>query len=194
MSHYYISDESLKNVDYIVRFTIFDKEIILHSNNGVFSKNRVDIGTYFFLKSIIPLNINGKILDFGAGIGTVGITLNLFFKELDVTYCEINDRALELVNKNLKQYNLNGEIVRDINSYINVFDYAFLNPPIRCGKEAVYNIYKDIYKALKENGELYIVIRKDKGMNSHKKFLLSMFKEVEVIAKDKGYYVLKMIK
>lgn len=193
MSHYFISDPDVKNVEYLVKFNLLNREIELNSASGVFCKDRVDKGSYLLLQEAVKLPLFGKVLDFGAGIGTIGITLNLFFSELELTYCEINRRAIELIKKNLNKYSLNGTIVEKI-SEINLFDFAFLNPPIRIGKENIFNIYKDIYESLKENGEFYIVIRKDKGMLSHKAFLETIFKKVEVIGKDKGYFVLKMIK
>lgn len=194
MSHYFTNDPNLKNIDYVVSYDILDTKISLKSSNGIFSKEKIDKGSYYFLTELIKLPLKGNILDFGAGIGVIGITLNLFFKELGVTYCEINSKAIELIKENLKKYNLEGKIVTSIIDVSSYYDYAFLNPPISCGKEAIYNIYKDIHKALKEGGEFYIVIRKDKGMNSHREFLLNLFKEVIIVDKHKGYYILKMTK
>lgn len=194
MSHYFTNDESLKNIDYIVDFDVLGRNIKLKSGNGIFSKDRIDKGSYYFINYLLSLPLNGNVLDFGAGIGVIGITLNLFFKELAVTYCEINSKAIELIKENLKKYNLNGNVLNSIENISNKYDYAFLNPPISCGKEAIYNIYKDIYNALKEDGEFYIVIRKDKGMASHRTFLLTLFKEANIVLKEKGYYILKMKK
>lgn len=194
MSHYFINDENVKSKEYIVTFTLNSQTISLYSDNGIFSKSKIDKGTYFLIKELSKENIAGKVLDFGAGIGVIGISLNLIFKELELTYCEINSRAIEIIKKNLKNYGLNGDVVETISEVEDKFDIVTLNPPISCGKEAIYHIYKDIYKALKNDGKFYIVIRKDKGMNSHKEFLETLFNKVEILGHEKGYFILKMEK
>lgn len=196
MSQYFSNDNSVKNKNLVVNFKFFDKEISLESNYGVFSKDRLDQGSNIFIKYLLTLNVDGKVLDYGAGIGVIGITLNLFFPKLDVTYCDVNFRCLDLNKQNLKKYKLKGNVISDneldsIND--NNFDFIFLNSPIRSGKENIYNMYRKAQRLLKLDGEFYIVIRKDKGMLSHKAFLETIFKEVTIVYKEKGYFILKMV-
>lgn len=80
MSHYFTNDPNLKNIDYVVSYDILDTKISLKSSNGIFSKEKIDKGSYYFLTELIKLPLKGNILDFGAGIGVIGITLNLFLK------------------------------------------------------------------------------------------------------------------
>ena len=89
MSHYFEDDQTLKNQDYIVTFSIKGREISLFTNNGIFSKNKLDRGSYFFIKEVLKMEPSGKLLDYGCGNGVIGLTLKLFFQELDVTYCEL---------------------------------------------------------------------------------------------------------
>ncbi len=197
MNQYFAKNPEIISQKTDISYQILDKEIHLKSDNGVFSKKKIDIGSDYFLKEIVSLPLKGKILDYGAGIGVIGITLNLFYKDLDVTYCEINDRARELVKENLKINDLDGVVIDDkqITSIkANSFDYIFLNPPIRSGKKNMYEMYQIAHQLLKDNKEFYIVIRKDKGMASHKAFLETIFKKTEIFSRDKGYYILKMVK
>ncbi|HBS10625.1 MAG TPA: class I SAM-dependent methyltransferase, partial [Firmicutes bacterium] len=108
MSQYFSNDFSLKNDNFIINYEILGKNLTFYSNNGIFSKNRIDKGSDIFIKYLLTLNLVGKVLDYGSGIGIIGICLNLFFKELDVTYCDVNYRCLELNKQNLKKYDLNG--------------------------------------------------------------------------------------
>ncbi len=193
MSHYFVSDTSVESKEILINFTLNNKEISLISDNGVFSKNKIDYGSLVLIKTLLNEPLEGKILDYGAGIGVIGITLNLFFTDLDVSYSEINERALSLIKKNLEKHKLNGYIYKELEE-INKFDVCLLNPPIRTGKAQIYDMYQRAYKSLKEKGVFYIVIRKDKGMLSHKTYLESLFKEVSIINKDKGYFILKMTK
>ena len=52
----------------------------------------------------------------------------------------------------------------------------------------------DSYEHLNAQGELWVVIQKKQGMASCKKLLENLFNSVEVIAKNKGYYILKAAK
>jgi 16S rRNA (guanine1207-N2)-methyltransferase len=193
MSHYFVSDTSVESKEILINFTLNNKEISLISDNGVFSKNKIDYGSLVLIKTLLNEPLEGKILDYGAGIGVIGITLNLFFTDLDVSYSEINERALSLIKKNLEKHKLKGYIYKELEE-INKFDVCLLNPPIRTGKAQIYDMYQRAYKSLKEKGVFYIVIRKDKGMLSHKTYLESLFKKVSIINKDKGYFILKMTK
>ena len=52
----------------------------------------------------------------------------------------------------------------------------------------------DSYAKLTHNGELWVVIQKKQGMASCKKLLEDLFKNVETISKNKGYYIIKAVK
>ncbi|MDC9244943.1 methyltransferase, partial [Clostridioides difficile] len=81
--------------------------------------------------------------------------------------------------------------------YQNVTDqYAaiFTNPPIRAGKDVVQNILTGAYDHLLPDGELNVVIQKKQGAPSAKKTMMSIFGNVQIIHKDKGYYILQSIK
>ena len=71
------------------------------------------------------------------------------------------------------------------------YDFIVFNPPISVGKEKIFKIYEDSVSHLNDNGRLYLVIRKDKGALSHIKYLLTLFKNVEIIHKEKGYFIIE---
>lgn len=62
---------------------------------------------------------------------------------------------------------------------------------IRAGKEVVHRIFEEAYQQLNSQGELYVVIQKKQGMPSAKKKMEEIFNNVEVVNKNKGYYILK---
>jgi 16S rRNA (guanine1207-N2)-methyltransferase len=70
------------------------------------------------------------------------------------------------------------------------FDVIAFNPPIRAGKKTIYRLYQEAKQHLNPNGSFYIVIRKDKGAESHETYLLTLFSKVLRRDKDKGYLVL----
>ena len=58
----------------------------------------------------------------------------------------------------------------------------------QAGKDTVRKFLIGSYDYLKEQGKLYFVMRKDHGVKSMIKEMSSLF-EVNIINKDKGFYV-----
>ncbi|MGP1413924.1 MAG: class I SAM-dependent methyltransferase [Bacillales bacterium] len=196
MSHYYLKDDSLKNIEYDIKFSINNVNFHLLSNNGVFSKQRVDKGSYIFINSLIKLPIKGRVLDLGCGYGVIGLTLKYFNKNIDLTLSDVNETCLELSKLNFKKYMLDSEFIHS-DGFINLFDtydYILFNPPISIGKDKIFKIYDDVYNHLNKDGHFLIVIRKDKGALSHIKYLESIKFKINLINKDKGYYIYESIK
>ena len=52
-------------------------------------------------------------------------------------------------------------------------------------------MFEDSKLHLNKNGALYIVIKKSLGANSAMKKLQELFNNVEVLEKDKGYFIIK---
>ena len=74
------------------------------------------------------------------------------------------------------------------------FDIVVSNPPIRAGKNVVFEILEKAYDHLNENGFLMIVFQKKQGAPSAKKKMEEIFGNCEIVTKDKGYYILKSVK
>ena len=183
MSQYFTNDDSLLNEEFEITYHINGHEFLLKSNNGVFSKKGIDYGSNLLINTLLPLNLEGYILDLGCGIGIVGLSLAYFDKN---EYClvDINQTATSLAKKNAQSLNLSDRIeVTDSDGFTKInekiFDYILFNPPIRAGKETIYKLYRDGYDHLNSGGLLFIVIRKDKGALSHEKFLKNIFQKVE---------------
>lgn len=194
MSHYFQNDTSLKSNRRLLKLYINDKVLSFNSDSGVFSNTQIDYGSFTFLKSLIQENNVVDLLDVGCGYGVLGITLKLFDKCQNVTMIDINPKAVSLCQENIDFYNLDNTscFVSDgLNNVVGLFDQIVINPPIRAGKAVIYKMFEDSKTHLKENGKLYIVIKKDLGANSAIKKLSELFNKVEVIKKDKGYFIIK---
>ena len=197
MSHYYINDKNLKSNPKFIKYKYLTKEFNFKTDNGVFSKEYVDFGTNLLLKSIEINDIEGPILDLCCGYGVVGIVLaTITNKKIYAT--DINIRAVNLAKDNALLNNVNidfytGDKLESIPLDIK-FSQILLNPPIRAGKEVIFNLYKDSYDRLNKGGELDIVIQKKQGKDSTFKYLETIYSKVEVINKDKGYFIIKAIK
>ncbi len=193
MSHYFVEDTTLNKDPKIIDFEFFGYKVKVVSDKGTFSKYRVDLGTSIFIKTLVTLPLKGKILDLGCGNGIIGISLKTYFKEnIDIEFSDVNQYCIDLTKESLK---INNMFARTYcgNGFSNIdqnYGYILLNSPISCGKETCFNLYKESKEHLNEKGKLVIVIRKDKGALSHVKYLSSLFENVEVINKEKGYYII----
>jgi len=198
MSHYYINDDKLESKPRLISFTMDGKTISLMSDNGVFSKNELDQGTEILIKSLLPLGLSGDILDLGCGIGTIGLTLAYLLPHVTLTCVDVNTRALALASANALSLNVSTRVrclQSDVYSGVEgQFNYIVSNPPIRAGKKVTYAMYAGAVEHLVEGGSLIIVIRKAQGAESAKSYLESIFSNVRILEKKKGFWIIQATK
>lgn len=94
----------------------------------------------------------------------------------------------------MKKYRRKAKIL--CQSGVNEGQYAciLLNPPIRTGKAMIYSLFDQCLEHLKEDGHFWIVMRKQHGAQSAIHYLQEKGHEVEKMARDKGYWVMKISK
>lgn len=198
MSHYFKDDPNLASNIKTITYEVNGLTMNLFTDNGVFSKGKVDEGSLTFLKVILPLDLGNNILDLGCGYGTIGLTLAVAKKEARVTLADINTRALTLCKKNADAYNLSQRVTilqSDIYTKIEgKYDSIVINPPIRAGKSVTYKMYEEAKQYLIDGGSLLIVIRKAQGAESAAKFIESIFGNVKLLDRHKGYHIYQAVK
>lgn len=198
MEHYYTNNPTTESREKIINSTIANENLKFYTDNGVFSKESVDFGTKIMLESFTTNKENAKVADIGCGYGVISIFLAKKYPTYKFTMVDVNNRVLELSKKNIELNKIENEVeVLESSSFDNVvgtFDIVLTNPPIRAGKKIVHKIMTDSYEHLNAQGELWVVIQKKQGMASCKKLLEDTFSMVEVVTKNKGYYILKAVK
>jgi len=193
MAHYYDLDPSLESKLRVVDYEIFGNKYALYTDNGVFSKSRIDEGSMLLLKTLLPLPIAGKILDVGSGYGVIGLTIALAHVDTSVTLVDINPRAVALCARNIEKYKLSNRVTclqSDIYSSVEgPYDSIVSNPPIRAGKKVTYAIYEGAYQHLNDGGCFYFVIRKAQGASSASQYVKEIFGNITLLARHKGYHI-----
>ena len=191
MAHYFTDNSNLRSVlrkiDYENKGYVFT----FLSDNGVFSKNKIDYASELLVNTIINNTKDcDDILDVGCGYGFIGITLSKMLNS-HVTMVDVNNRAIHLALENIKKNKINGEAFNS-DVYENItgkYNLIVSNPPIRAGKNTVLNILRNAKDYLKDNGVLWFVINKNQGAKSIIKELEDIYK-IHIKERSKGFYVI----
>ena len=194
MTHYFTNDENLKSEIKKVDTVIHSINYYFYTDNGVFSKGELDFGTELLLKTFEYNYPQEKtLLDIGCGCGPIGIYASKLGFTVDMS--DVNKRAIHLSKMSLKEQGLMANVFES-DAYQNInnkYDYIVSNPPIRVGKEKLYEIIMGAKDYLKKTGELWIVVRKQQGVESLIRDMKKVYKSVEVITKKKGFYIIKAL-
>ena len=197
MNHYFSEKPKIKSEKKTIKYTIQNKKFEFITDNGVFSKSKVDFGTDLMLNEFLKKNRGLevekiKILDIGCGYGVVSVVLKSFYPEISITLSDVNERALELSEENLKKYGINDYHIIKSDAFEKItekFNVILSNPPIRAGKDIIFKIYSEAYEHLNENGKFYCVIQKKHGAKSTQKKLMEIFGNCDTVTIDGGYRI-----
>jgi len=197
-NHYFTKNPVTPSNRKMITYKINDKSFSLLVDTNVFAKNGIDYGSETLLKVILPLCDTGKVLDIGCGYGVIGLTLAYLIPDIQVVCSDINLRAIDLTIDNARALELSKRVtVLQSDLYENIegmFDYIVSNPPIRAGNKVLKELYKGAYDRLNTSGHLYLVVRKKQGAESTVTYLSSIFTKVQVLYKDKGYWIIDATK
>lgn len=162
------------------------------TDSGVFSRTEVDKGSRALLAAL-PERIAGDVLDMGCGYGALGVCLKKNNPDCRLTMADINERAVALAAENAAKNGLDAEVLQSDGFGAlagRKFDWIVTNPPIRAGKQVVYQLFADAAAALNAQGKFMLVIRKQQGAPSAVTALQALFQSVNVLEKKGGYWVL----
>ncbi|WP_106450457.1 class I SAM-dependent methyltransferase [Trichococcus alkaliphilus] len=199
-NHYYTKNPETESKETSWTFPLRDREFRFISDSGVFSKKTVDFGSRLLIESVrLNEEVAGDILDVGCGYGPMGLALAHAYPARLVEMVDVNERALSLARRNAEANNIRNVKVYESNTYDQVsegrqFAAIVSNPPIRAGKQVVHRILSEAHTHLLPGGTLTVVIQKKQGAPSAEQKMLDVFGNVEVIARDKGYWIIQSVK
>lgn len=197
-NHYYTENPELAHRLAQWTFELRGKNFQFLTDSGVFSRNTVDFGSRVLLDAFewngLPA---GRVLDVGCGYGPIGLTIAAISGRT-VEMIDVNQRAVDLAQENAKKNKIENVDIHSSNLYAELHEsqYAAIisNPPIRAGKKVVHEILSEAYPLLMVGGTLTVVIQKKQGAPSAEKRMHEVFGNVEIVTKDKGYYILCSVK
>jgi 23S rRNA (guanine1835-N2)-methyltransferase len=175
----------------------FEKKFENHSN--VFSRDKLDIGTRFFLDNI-PTGNYKTILDLGCANGIVGIKAKLNNPNSKIIFNDESMMAILSAKANFKKF-FQDELASFFfsNCYENQaessIDLVLCNPPFHqihtIGDFIALSMFKNAKKVLKPGGELVVI------GNSHLAYqvkLKKIFGNSNIITSNKKFMIIKSYK
>ena len=199
-NHYYTKNPETESKETSWTFPLRGREFRFISDSGVFSKRTVDFGSRLLIESFrLNEEVAGDILDVGCGYGPMGLALAHAYPARLVEMVDVNERAMSLARRNAEANNIRNVKVYESNTYDQVpegrqFAAIVSNPPIRAGKQVVHRILSEAHTHLLPGGTLTVVIQKKQGAPSAEQKMLDVFGNVEIIARDKGYWIIQSVK
>ena len=169
----------------------------LTTSNGIFSPERIDVGTQVLLAHSPAAPPGGNLLDLGCGWGPIALTIALQSPHSTVWAVDVNERALDLVRRNAAAIglgNVNAVKPQDVPDDIE-FTTIRSNPPIRVGKDELHQILLTWLPRLEVGGDAWLVVSKDLGGDSLQRWLhdtLGPDHTVSRAATDKGFRVIRV--
>lgn len=190
--HYYTSTPTSAHEVRSFRAVFAGRVLAFDTDAGVFSKQHVDPGSEL-LCGALPDDLSGDVLDMGCGWGAMTVLTLARFPKLNITMADVNERALSLAVANVEKNHMQARAVLSdgFERIEGMFDAVITNPPIRAGKAVIYKMFEDAKAHLKPGGMLVLVIRKQQGAPSALKFLKTLYRKAEVIARDGGYWIIR---
>lgn len=179
-----------------VKIEGFDQPFTNHSN--LFSRDKLDIGTRFFLEHL-PRGKTGKILDLGCANGIIGIKTKMNNPDATILFSDESSMAIESSRINYKKYFKDEAEFYWTNCFEkrpeSSLDLVLCNPPFHqnntIGDFIAWQMFKDSYHALKKGGVIRVI------GNSHLGYqikLKKLFGNSKIIATNKKFIICEAVK
>lgn len=180
-----------------ISVTLAGQSLVVTTAGGIFSPDRVDVGTQVLLSNTPPPPPGGNILDLGCGWGPISLSLAIESPHATVWAVDVNERALDLVRRNAEKLgleNVNAVRPEDVPTGIEFMSIRS-NPPIRVGKDELHSMLTFWLPRLETSADAWLVVQRNLGSDSLHRWLdgaLPADFSVSRAATNKGYRVLRV--
>jgi 16S rRNA (guanine1207-N2)-methyltransferase len=163
--------------------------------SGIFSPERIDMGTRVLLDHVPSAPPGGQFLDLGCGWGPIALTLALESPHATVWAVDVNTRALDVVRRNAEKLGLKNvnPVTPDAVPDDVEFTTIWSNPPIRVGKNELHAILERWLPRLEPGSDAWLVVQRNLGSDSLHRWMEGTFPDLTTSreAISKGYRVLR---
>ncbi|MEU4509508.1 methyltransferase [Nonomuraea wenchangensis] len=194
MAHYFSERPGAVSRPGTVDLVLPDLHLRLETDSGVFSPERVDVGTRVLLESVPPPPQEGDLLDLGCGYGPIALTMASRAPRATVWAVDVNRRSVELTGRNAQAARLDkvrsvhvDEVPDDVR-----FRAIWSNPAIRIGKQALHDMLTRWLTRLTPDGVAYLVVQKHLGSDSLQRWLGEQGWHASREASRAAYRILKV--
>lgn len=213
--HYFDSDPGAASRPSTADLVLPDLHLRLRTDRGVFSPDKVDLGTRVLLESVPAPPEGGRLLDLGCGYGPIALTMASRAPGARVLGVDVNARAVGLARRNAAEHGLDnarfavvgpegglsverGASGEDAPAQEEVaaqdllgpFDAVWSNPPIRVGKGVLHSMLRTWLGRLTPEGVAHLVVQRHLGSDSLQKWLDGQGLPTERVSSRAGFRVL----
>jgi 16S rRNA (guanine1207-N2)-methyltransferase len=172
-------------------------EVTLTAAGGVFSSERLDLGTRVLLREVPAPPPEGDLLDLGCGWGPLAITQALLSPAGTVWAVDVNELALELTGANAARAeagNVRPVLPDQVPDGLR-FAAIWSNPPIRIGKPQLHDLLLTWLPRLLPGADAHLVVQRNLGADSLHRWLQDTLPTGWTVVRAgsaKGYRVLRV--
>ncbi|MCW9013438.1 MAG: methyltransferase [Gammaproteobacteria bacterium] len=185
---------------YPTQYQLENTDLLIINHANVFSRDKLDTGTRFFLQHIPEKSDATDIIDLGCGNGVVGIAAAR--KNPDATIYFVDESFMAIASARTNYYNASLQnnhaefIASDSLSEFtaDACDLVLCNPPFHqqhtVGDQIAINMFKQSEKVLREQGELLVI------GNRHLRYDLALkkiFGNVDCVASNSKFVIFSAI-
>ncbi len=175
-------------------------ELSLSNQPNVFSQDKLDIGTRFFLETFSKLPEKKHVADLACGNGVLGLAYLRLYPESYMLFSDESFQALQSCQENWQANLPNTQVTLNADDGLkqtkaSEFELILCNPPFHhqhiVGTDMAFSLFKDAFRALKKGGEFWIVANRHLGYHIA---LKKLFGNCSTEASNKKFVILKAIK
>ncbi|GLY33373.1 methyltransferase [Kineosporia sp. NBRC 101731] len=180
-----------------VEIMLAGRELTVTTAGGVFSGDRIDLGTRVLLREVPPPPPEGEILDLGCGWGPITLSAALLAPRACVWAVDVNELALELTVLNARRAKVANvrtatpdQVPDDVR-----FAAIWSNPPIRIGKTELHAMLLHWLPRLLPEASAHLVVQRNLGADSLQGWLQTQLPSGWTVVRAgsaKGYRVLRV--
>ena len=192
--HYFANRPQAQSRPGTVDLVLPDLHFRLATDRGMFSPDRVDLGTRVLLDSVPSPPATGDLLDLGCGYGPIALTMAARSPQAIVWGVDVNERALECGRGNARAAGLDNVrfgLAEELPAGLR-FAAIWSNPPIRVGKPALHALLTTWLARLSPGGRAHLVVQKNLGSDSLQRWLDAQGWPAERLTSRAGYRVLSV--